>query len=214
MRGQEFIQGLREELRELNRRVEEHPFLTEAEKGILPKERLKLFVENQYYIVYHDLRSLALMVTRASNPDEAEYFSKLQQGDLMAFQQLVKLGDELGVPFKGLSGLRILPAAVSYTHYLAWLGLYAGAAEQVTALTVNLPVWGRACGRLASSLVKNYNIKSTGFLDAFTHPPAWVEEEGVRIIERYLPDAEERARSAARMIESYELSFWDAVYSG
>lgn len=213
MRGRAFIQGLREELRELNRRVEEHPFLTKAEKGILPKEKLKLFVENQYYVVYHDLRSLALMVSRASNPDEAEYFSKLQQGGLMAFQQLVKLGDELEVSFKGLSGLRILPAAVSSTHYLAWLGLYAGAAEQVTALTVNLPVWGRACGRLASGMVKNYNIKFTG-LDAFTHPPAWVEEEGVRIIGRYLPDAEERARLAARMIESYELSFWDAVYSG
>ncbi|MEM0382041.1 MAG: TenA family transcriptional regulator [Nitrososphaerota archaeon] len=214
MRGRAFIEELRRELQELNRRVEEHPYLSEAEGSLLPKKKLRLFVENQYYIVYHDLRSLALMVSRASNSDEAEYLSRLQEGDLMAFQQLIKLGEELEVPFRGLSGLRILPAAVSYTHYLAWLALYASTAEQVAALIVNLPVWGQACGRLASALKKNYSVKSTGFLDAFAQPPAWIEEEGARIIERYLPGVEERARMAARMIQSYELSFWDAIYSG
>ncbi|GBC71069.1 hypothetical protein HRbin02_00847 [Candidatus Calditenuaceae archaeon HR02] len=214
MRGRDLIENLRRELEALNRRIENHPFLTEAERGLLPKEKLRLFVENQYYIVYHDLRSLAVMVSRASHPDEADYLSRLKQGDLAAFQTLLKLGEELKAPFKEFSELRVLPGAVAYTHYLAWLALYGGICEQVAALVVNLPVWGRACGRLASALRENYGVRSTDFLDAFANPPSWIEEEGGRILERYMPGMEARARLVSRMIQSYELGFWDSLYSG
>ncbi|MEM0481339.1 MAG: TenA family transcriptional regulator [Nitrososphaerota archaeon] len=214
MRGRNLIEGLRRELETLNRRIEHHPFLNEAEKGLLSREKLKLFIENQYYIVYHDLRSLAVMVSRATHPDEADYLSRLQLGDLTAFQALLRLGEELEVPFREFSELRVMPGAVAYTHYLAWLALYGVVGEQVAALVVNLPVWGRACERLSSSLRKNYGIRSTEFLDAFANPPGWIEEEGGRILERYMPGIEARARLVSRMIQSYELGFWDSIYGG
>lgn len=214
VRGFDLIEKLRRELEALNRRIENHPFLTEAEKGVLPREKLRLFVENQYYIVYHDLRSLAVMVSRVSHTDEAEYLSRLQQGDLAAFQTLIRLGEELKAPLREFSELNISPWAVAYTHYLAWLALYGSVGEQVSALIVNLPVWGRACEKLSSALRKNYGVRSTDFLDAFANPPGWIEEEGGRILERYMPGIEARARLVSRMIQSYELGFWDSLHGG
>lgn len=61
---------------------------------------------------------------------------------------------------------------------------------------------------------RRYNVTSTGFLRGFAEPPGWIEEEGIAILEKYLPDAEGRVRLAAKMIQSYELGFWDALYRG
>ncbi|MCS7146040.1 MAG: TenA family transcriptional regulator [Nitrososphaerota archaeon] len=214
MRARSFVSELRSELKQVNEQIEKHPYIKDAESGALPLERLKLFVENQYYIVHHDMRSLALMAGRASRDDEVNYFSRLGQGDLLAFRELIKLGEELGTPLRDFNEMRILPSAVAYTHYLAWLSLYAGTGEQVAAIIINLPVWGRACGRLAAALERRYNVTSTGFLRGFAEPPGWIEEEGIAILEKYLPDAEGRVRLAAKMIQSYELGFWDALYRG
>lgn len=214
MRARALVNSLRSELEVLNSKIENHPFLDEAEKGRLPLDRLRLFVENQYYIVQHDMRSLALMASRAQQADEVDYLSRLQKGDLMAYQELLKLGEEIGTPLREFSEMRILPGAAAYTHYLAWLALYAGTGEQVAAIIVNLPVWGRACGRLASALESRYGVRSTGFLRGFATPSSWIEEEGEHIIERYLPGSEKNIRQAAKMIQAYELGFWDSIYSG
>ncbi|MEM0444844.1 MAG: TenA family transcriptional regulator [Nitrososphaerota archaeon] len=214
MDSRALLSRLRIELQEVNRRIENHPFIVEAENAVLPLDKLKLYVENQYYIVYHDVRSLALMVSRAKEYDEATYLAKLELGDLRAFEELCKMGEELGVGLTGFERLRIIPAAVSYTHYLSWLALNASVGEQVFALIVNLPVWGRACARLAEALKTRYGLAATGFLEGFAQTPPWVEDDGLRLVERYLDRGEEKMRLVARMIQSYELSFWDGIYGG
>ena len=214
MDGREFLERVREELQEVNKRVEKHPMLLEAERGVLPVEAIRRFVENQYYIVHHDIRSLSLMVCRAGDELEVRYLNGLLQGDVVAFEELKKLGAEVGAPPRELHRLNILPAAVSYTHYLAWLALYGNTGEQVFAIIVNLPVWGAACARLGRALRERYGVRSTGFLDTFANLPSWVEENGAEIVSRYLPSSAERMRMAARLIQSYEESFWNSVYRG
>lgn len=193
----------------LNRQILDSPFIGDAEAGVLPLDRVRLFVENQLYIVGHDIRSLAVMVGRSSSMEEASYFTKLQNGDLEAFKALTEMAEELDVE---VGRLRLIPAAAAYTHYLAWLALYANPGEQAFALIVNLPVWGAACKRLSEALKKRYKVRSTGFLDLFGETPGWVEEEGLQIVERYLAASRARMEVSAKMIQGYEAMFWDAVY--
>jgi len=214
MDASSFLNEVRRELEDVNKQVKEHAMLVEAEEGRLPADRIRLFVENQYYIVHHDIRSISLMVSRAGDELEAKYLSKLQQGDLTAFEELKKLGEEVGAVLTSFPKLRIIPEAVSYTHYLAWLALYGNTGEQVFALIVNLPVWGYACARLGRALKEKYSIRNVGFLEAFANLPTWVEEDGLGIIGRYLPESGERMRMVARVIQRYEAAFWDAVYKG
>ncbi len=209
-----FLNQVRQELAAVNKRVEEHPMLAEAEQGVLSIDAVRLFIENQYYIVHHDLRSLSLMVSRAQDEFEISYLNKLQQGDLTAFEELKKLGAEVGAALTSFPKLRIIPEAVSYTHYLAWLALYGNTGEQVFALIVNLPVWGHACARLGKALREKYGVKNTGFLDGFANLPNWVEQDGLKIIEKYIQSSGDRMRMIAKTIQSYEISFWDAVYRG
>jgi thiaminase len=212
MKAKDMLLSIREELAPVNEKILNHPFIGDAEKGVLALGKIKLFVTQQYYIVSHDIKSLALMLHRARQRSEVDYFNKLLQGDLYALNNLLAMAKALNVHINELEKGEPASEAVAYTHYIAWLAAHATPGEQVFALIVNLPVWGSNCDRLSKILKSKYNILETGFLDAFSKVPGWVEEEGLNIINRYLPTFEREMRIAARMIQAYELMFWNGIY--
>jgi len=207
--GQEIIETLRSELASVNKAILEHPLLKEAEEGRLPLEVIRRFVANQLYIVPHDLRSLSVLLSRSRDEVEARFFKALVDGDYKALQLLHQLAGELG-----LSSYTsyLLPAAVAYTHYLAWLALYASPGEAAVALVINLPVWGSSVGRLARALKSRYGLRRVDFLEFFERPYNDLEEMAYPIIERYANL--ERYRLVAKMIQAYERMFWDSIYRG
>ena len=205
MDGRRILEGIRGELRRVNDRITSHKLLRDAEDGRLPRGAFRIFIGQQKYIVSHDARSLALMAARSREPDEVSYFLKLSEGDLESLRLLGELEESLG------SSDAVIPRAVSYTHYLAWLALYGSPGLQALALVVNLPVWSSNCARLSRALKDVYGVRKTGFLDNFSEIPGWVEEEACRIMERYEDDIEDRGLEVASLIQEYELSFWDGI---
>ena len=207
-RGREIINSLRRELEHLNREILEHPYLSDAEKGVLPREKIKRFVINQLYIIPHDLRSLSHMLSRVSVPDEVEFFKTAVDGDYAAMRELLKLAKELELGLDDV--VRADPEAVAYTHYLAWLASYATPGQAAVALVVNLPVWGAAVGRLGRALKEKYGVRETGLFELFARDYSDFEEMAYPIIERY--ENLEAYRLVARMIQHYEKMFWNAIY--
>ncbi len=102
---------------------------------------------NQWYIVNHDLRSLAIALGRTRNVAELEFMKMLLDGDYNALHELMKLMRELGIEIKDPLMLEVIPEAVQYTHYLAWLANYATVQEFALAIIVNMPVWGPKRGQ-------------------------------------------------------------------
>ncbi|RLG85571.1 MAG: TenA family transcriptional regulator [Thermoprotei archaeon] len=210
MSGRKVLEVLRAELRPLNEYILNHPYVKDAEQGKLPVDLIKEFVISQLYIVPHDLRALAHILSRARFRDEVEFFKVLVDGDYKAFKELIKLAEELGVNVDKPPSPK--PEAVTYTHYLSWLALNGTLGDAAIALVVNLPVWGSNTLRLAKALRKNYGIRSVGFLEAFGGPYDELERMAYPIIERYLDM--DRYRSVSKMIQAYERMFWDSIYSG
>jgi thiaminase len=209
-----FLQNLRQQLSKENERILNHEFVKDAEDGKLSVEKVKLFVTQQYYTVNHDLRSLATMISRGSNDDEVDYFRMLLDGDREALKKLILISTELGLSQVELDSAVILAGAASYTHYLAWLANYANTGEQVAALTVNLPVWGSNCRRLRKALKDKYSLKETGFFELFSGPTEAIEAPALKIMDSYLDKHSSGMERCARLIQAYELSFWDTVYQG
>src|SRR6266403_1368155 len=82
------------------------------------------------------------------------------------------------------------------------------------AFLINLPAWGANCGRMHKALHEKYGIapSALGFFDLFANMPSF-EQEALGIIQNGL-DRGVPARLihlAARMLQSYELMFWDAM---
>ncbi|NHV45837.1 MAG: TenA family transcriptional regulator [Candidatus Verstraetearchaeota archaeon] len=180
--------------------------IKEAEEGKLKFEKIKNFVSQQIYIVNHDLRSLAIMLSRSKYDDEVEFFYTLISGDYEALKRLKLLAEEIKVDFS-----EPIPMAIAYTHYLAWLANYANPGEQATALVINLPVWGGACKKFGKALKEKYDIKNIGFFELFSGPFDKIEEIAIKIMERY-KDSLLSMEKCAKLIQSYELMFWNGIY--
>lgn len=211
MTGPKILTEIRKYLSNLNKEILNHPYIADAEAGKLDKEKISLFAANQAYIVYHDARSLAVMLSKARYNDELKFFRVVLEGDLKAINELGKLCNELSIDCWSFKNVR--PVAACYTHYLAWLALYANPGESALALTVNLPVWGSNVRRLLNAFKNKYSLRNLNFLELFAQDYRFLEELASPIIERYYEVSKERYYLIARMIQAYEKMFWDSIYT-
>jgi thiaminase len=209
-----LLAEVRKELEPLNSSVLNCRFLLRAERGELTFEDLRSFVENQIYIVSHDAKSIALMAARATHAEESAYFADLARADLEALRALEELADELGAGRGPVHSLNIIPHVVDYTHFPAFLAAHRNPGEQAFALIVNLHVWSAACARLLKAVSERYGLRRTRFLELFSSVPGWVEERGLQVCERYFAEHAESMKLFARLIQSYELSFWEGLGGG
>jgi len=212
MEAELLLKEIRSWLAPLNEKILSHLYIVDAERGALSLDKIKAFAANQYYIVSGDSRSLALMLSRSTNLGELRFFEKMAQGDLEGLSHLSKMTEALGFTSRELEDYIPIPEAVAYTHYLSALAQFASPGVQAMALIANLPVWGSNCGRLSKALREKYRIKETSFLELFSAPTEGMEAEALQIIGSYLPEKEKSARRAAKLIQAYELMFWDGIY--
>lgn len=207
----DLLKKVRVELKPLSDQILTHPFIEQANAGNLPRAKIKRFAEQQYYIVSNDARSLASMLSRARGDKELELFSSFLKADLEALPKLVKMADGMGIPTDQIEDVGPIVEAVAYSHYLAFLASSGTIGENAFALIANIPVWGKNCKSLASSLNKNYGLKEVSFLEAFSLFPKKLEDLALEVIQEYLPSGAPKMRRAASVIQRYELMFWDAI---
>ena len=215
--AEDLIQQIRHELEPVEARLREHPYLRALEQSDIARDSLSVIVGEQHITIESDLRSLAAMVARCDHPRSRRFFLGILPGEDAAFGALHDLATALGLDEPWLQAYEPTPEAQAYAHYVAWLAHYASPAEMAAALAVNFPAWGANCGRVGSALREQYGLteQATAFFDLFSGPTSSEFEEGVR---RVIDDGlhhgveESQLKRAARLLQSYELMFWDGAY--
>ena len=207
----DFLEKTRSWLAPLNTKILNHLYVSEAEQGTLSLDKVKAFAANQYYIISRDAKSLALMVSRSTSSEEFKFFNTVFKGDEEALSLLIAMAEAMGLDAVGLEEYAPIPEAVVYTHYLTALAHFASPGEQAVALIVNLPVWGSNCKRLSKAFRTSYQIEETAFLDLFAQPTKALEKHALSIIDHYLHQ-ETQLQRVARLIQAYELMFWNGIY--
>lgn len=211
-----LITATRAELADVDRAIRAHPFLERAQRGDVPRERLRAFAAQQHAIVSSDRRSFAALAARFPEPPAGDLFLALAGGEGEALRRLDGMAEALGLPPTGLAEGQAIPAAQAYAGHLARLALGGARADVALAMLVNLDAWGANCRRLADALRAGLGDEGVAFLEFFTAPPASLAEFLHETIAQGLADGESpaRARAAARMLQAYELMFWDAMDAG
>jgi hypothetical protein len=101
---------------------------------------------------------------------------------------------------------------------VAWLALNGSRADVVLAFLAKLAAWGENCGRVAEAPRARYRAsdEAVAFFEFFASPPADFERRALAVLAAGLGegDSPERARRATRLLQAYELSFWDAMAEG
>ncbi len=212
-----LIEEIERELRPIEQQLLRHPYLEVLEEGRAPRETLRLFAGEQYAIIGSDLCSAAHLVSRFGGSSSRDFFLGVLEGERAAWVALQAFARALEMSEAELRAHEPLPGAHAYTCYMAWLALYGSDAEVAAAYLFNFPAWGQNCGRMSRILTSVYGLHQAevGFFDLFASPPAGFRAGALAVIETGLAQGVEPRliRRAARLLQGYELLFWDTLHA-
>ncbi len=214
-RARKLIVGARREIAAVEQQIRRHPYLGALEARKVDHARLAAFAGQQRHIIESDLRSVALIVGRSASPAPRDFFMGMLQGERAALEALEAFGKAVGLSGNKLAAAEPLPGAFAYSAYVAWLSLYGSAAEFAGAFLVNLEAWGANCGRMSRALQDRYGLSraDVAFFDLFATPPPEFEDRGLAVVDEGLAEGVDpaRIRRAARLLQGYELLYWDTM---
>jgi thiaminase len=218
MDAAELVAQTREELRETAEAISSHRFLDLLRARQVPPERLRALAGEQHAIVSSDRRSFAQLAARFPSGLAGEFFLGMAQSEGLALEALGGLARWLGLTEEELRAYEPRPGAQAYPAFVAWLALNGSRADVVLAFVANLAAWGENCRQVAAALREFYGAddEAVAFFDFFANPPADFERRAVAVLEEGLGAGDEPlpARRATRLLQAYELSFWDALSEG
>jgi len=206
MSARGLLDELGRELASVEQAIRAHRYLAAPPA----RESLCAFVGEQYMILRSDRRSFAQLAARFPEPPAGDLFIGLAQGEGEAFARLLALAGSVGVQEPDLHAYEPRPGCQAYSAFLAWLALNGSRAELTVALLANLAAWGENCRRLAALLRDRCD---TSFFEFFAEPAAGFEQLALAVADQGLAagDSRGRARRAARLLQAYELLFWDTL---
>jgi pyrroloquinoline quinone (PQQ) biosynthesis protein C len=215
--AQALVHTLHEALHTVEQQLRQHAYLQALEEGRIPLPQLRYFVGEQSHIIPGDLRSIALLVSRCELPASQQFFRDVLQGEAAALDALDPLATAVGMSPADCAAYEPTPGAQAYSAYLAWLCLYGSDVEVAAALSVNFAAWGANCGRMAQALRQHYAFSEAAlqFFTQFAAAPPDVSPQALALIEAGLQRGVETRRimRAARLLQGYELLFWDTIYA-
>lgn len=211
-----LVQQISQELQSVEQKIRHHAYLQALEERRIELSRLQCFVGEQWHIISGDLRSIALLISRCEQTESQQFFRDVLQGEAAALEALAPLAVAVGIQPSDCAAYEPTPGAQAYSAYLAWLCLYGSDAEVAAALSINFAAWGANCGRMAQALQQHYGLRAADvvFFTQFAAASPDVGPEALAIIESALRRGVEAGRitRAARMLQGYELMFWDTMY--
>lgn len=209
-----LLDAIRRELRPVEARIRDHPHVRAAEEGRWDREDLERFVAHQHHIIGSDLRSFALLVHRYGASPSGPFFRDMVTGEAAARDALLALAAALGLSEEVLAEADLLPGALAYATYVAWLAAYGTDTEVAAAFLVNLPAWGANCARLSRALPARLGVRETAFFDLFAEPPEGFAERAQAVVEGGLAAGVDPVAvlRAARLLQGYELLYWDTLH--
>jgi thiaminase len=214
-RAEELVSQLRREIGGVEARLFSHPWVAAVEAGTRSRADLRLFATQQRRIIASDLKSVALLVHRYGDGPSGQFFRESLKTEAAALEALEGFTRALDAQTEGRADADLLAGAQAYTHFVAGLAMYGSEAEFAAAFLVNLPAWGKNCGRLAKALRTRYGMddSAVAFFDLFAGDAPGFAEAALVVIQGGLDRgvAPDSIREAACLLQRYELMYWDAL---
>lgn len=214
--AKEILASLRKEpfSIETDEKLANHRIVQVAKSGTLPLKVVETLLCEQYHIIGADTRSMEHLVSRfQSNDVIREYFQYFYEGEKIAHGKLLTMAKAMKLSNSDLESYEPQAKAQGYPSYLCRLAHYGEAPQIAAAIAVNFPPFGQMCLALEDALKKNYNMKEddVAFLRFFGGGD--LDEGALKVIEASNAKIEYKdIRRAVRLLQAYEVMFWDSVY--
>jgi thiaminase len=197
----------------------ENRFVSLVNEGRLPRERIADLAGEEYWISASDRHSFLFLAARFPEPPAVDFFLGLAEVEVPGRAGLLRLADALGRSEADLAGYQPQPGCQAYAAYVAWLALNGSQSDVALALVANFAAWGSYCGAVAKGLRAHYGLseEAVAFFDMFAAPAPEAERLASEVARHSLGTADkvpESARRHARLVQAYELMFWNTLAEG
>ncbi|MBC3840847.1 transcriptional regulator [Streptacidiphilus sp. 4-A2] len=193
----------------------ENRLLPLIEQGRAPLGLLGELGAQQHRIITSDRRSLLVLAARCADSPAGGYFGRLAEGESAALAALAGFTSACGLDAAAVRAREPLAGCQAYPGCLAWLALNGEPTAVVLALTANFAAWGAYCGRTAQALREHYGFDPAGcaFFDYFAAPAPELEDEALAVVTAggLTPEQLTEGRRYGRLLQSYELMFWNTI---
>jgi thiaminase len=212
--GQEFVRQLRRDTEALMRGVTEHVFVRDASNGLLPREALVRFAEQEHHYVRGIYDYFAMCVLQAPDLDMKEWFIEVASREVGYLGLYRHFTQALGISPDTLRASQPLPGALAATNYQFRLAGCATPGENIAAVLMIEESWAEVCRRIHQGLQTHYGLPAEA-LAGFNIPPLDIQQEEA-FIARFATSVEmcRLMSTAAEFALIYEGMFFDSVYVG
>jgi thiaminase len=212
--GQDFVRQLRHDIEPFMRRVTEHVFVQDTIKGLLPREALVRFAEQEHHYVRGIYDYFAMCVLQAPDLDMKEWFIEVASREVGYLGLYRNFLQALDISPEALRASPPLAGALAATNYQFRLAGSATPGENMAAVLMIEESWAEVCRRIHQGLQTQYGLSAEA-VAGFDIPPLDVQKEETFIARFATTDEMCRLMlTAAEFALTYEAMFFDSVYAG
>src|SRR5688572_9248215 len=215
MRAADLLESVHADLAPVEQAIRSHPLVGSLAAGAVPEERLRAIAGEQRRIIASDRRSFAQLAARFPSPPAGGWFLSMAQGEGEALALLDGYAAWFSIDEDWFESYEPDPRAQCYPAFVAWLALNGSVGAVTLAFLANLAAWGENCGKVATALRDAYDAgdEAVAFFEFFAAPLPGFREETLAVVQAGVDagDDPSEMRRAARLLQAYELLFWDAL---
>lgn len=187
-------------------------FLDLLETGRVPPEHLGWWAGELYRLVSCDRRNFALLASRFPHAPAGDLFLAMAEGEGEALRLLLDFAAALDLDEPWLVAYEPRPLAQAYPAYLTQSALWGSRSDVALALLANVEESGGYCARAADALRAGYGLdeKAVGHFRYFADTPQSMLDQATATLAAGLRAGDDPADAVrtARMVQSYEATFW------
>jgi pyrroloquinoline quinone (PQQ) biosynthesis protein C len=215
VKARALITQIRADLAAVEEEIRHTPFLSAVEAGTASLEQIAAVAAEEYSIIRSDMQSFASMAQRWDTPTGSHFFSDLAAGEALALPLLLAFGAHVGLDEQALAAYEPRPKAQTYPSRVAWIAANADRASAAASFLVNFGVFGENMARVRDALISVYGFapEAIEFFTFFAEPIPGFEEDALEVIAAGLLEGAcpRDVRRSARLLQAYELDFWQAA---
>lgn len=214
-KARRLVRQIREDLRAVEDQIRQVPFVSQVEAGTATVEQIAAVVAEEHSIIRSDMNSFSQMAVRWDSPQGSQFFGGLAFGEQLAFPLVIDFAATVGLDEEDLIAYEPRPKGQSYPSRVAWIASNADRASAAASFLVNFGVFGENMARVRDALLNVYGFtpEQIGFFSFFAEPIPGFEEDAIEVIALGLQEGAcpRDVRRSARLLQAYELDFWQAA---
>jgi len=214
-KARRLVEQIRVDLAEVEDQIRNVDFVTEVEAGTASVEQIAAVVAEEYSIIHSDLNSFNQMAARWDTAQGSHFFGDLAFGEALSMPLVLDFAANVGLSEADLAAYEPRPKGQTYPSRVAWIASNADRASAAASFLVNFGVFGENMARVRDALLEVYGFTpaEVEFFSFFAEPIPGFEDDAIEVIAKGLQEGAcpRDVRRSARLLQAYELDFWQAA---